>query len=437
MDAIEEEDFHTDGKLSSARLRRSFPREKSQHEDMFEIKQNVTRTLKDARRKLNDLRSEVDRKDDMIRQARFEGTDRSMKKDESTRYSPGRSNYTFQDHNNNGRDSEELLHDEVKVLDSLNDRLMEKLARTESKLEEARLYQDEVSLEAEAKIAAKGAALVDKIYKAQKERDAAVLSRLRLANEERDEVLARMKRLEQEQQGFDSGVDSVYDDEDLDMNMKQLFKKLVASETGASIDRHGDMLVAKYKKHGKAKQIMAAEEIQALIDERDDALRKVETLEKEVESLQREKELMKHQFKFAEKTRIKSGQAQLMAAQKDKGDSQQRIKELEDEIQNYRVYYSLHRSLSQEQTLRGQFNATMDTFESKLNERENELAISQNNTKELVARLQDLAKEKEVLSSQLAEALSAQRKEKDKADKLERLVSVLRKRITNSGNQTL
>ena len=57
--------------------------------------------------------------------------------------------------------------------------------------------------------------------------------------------------------------------------MKQLFKKLVTSETGASIDKHGDLLVAKYKKHGKTKQVMAAEEIQALIDERDEALRKV------------------------------------------------------------------------------------------------------------------------------------------------------------------
>lgn len=57
--------------------------------------------------------------------------------------------------------------------------------------------------------------------------------------------------------------------------MKQLFKKMVSSETGASIDRHGDLLVAKYKKHGRSKQVMAAEEIQALIDERDDALRKV------------------------------------------------------------------------------------------------------------------------------------------------------------------
>lgn len=50
---------------------------------------------------------------------------------------------------------------------------------------------------------------------------------------------------------------------------------MVSSETGASIDRHGDLLVAKYKKHGRSKQVMAAEEIQSLIDERDDALCKV------------------------------------------------------------------------------------------------------------------------------------------------------------------
>ena len=34
----------------------------------------------------------------------------------------------------------------------------------------------------------------------------------------------------------------------------------------------------------------------------------VRALEKEIESLQREKELIKHQYKFAEKNRIKSGQ---------------------------------------------------------------------------------------------------------------------------------
>ena len=96
----------------------------------------------------------------MIRQARLDETDRSTTKDmyESTRYTPNRSfNNTLRDYNDNFKDTEELLHDEVRVLDGLNDRLMEKLARTESRLEAARMHNDEVSLEAEAKIAAKGA----------------------------------------------------------------------------------------------------------------------------------------------------------------------------------------------------------------------------------------------------------------------------------------
>lgn len=59
----------------------------------------------------------------------------------------------------------------------------------------------------------------------------------------------------------------------------------------------------------------------------------------------------------------------------------------------------------------------MDTFESKLHERENELELAQNNTRELVERLQALSREKEVLSSQLAEALSGQRREKERAEK--------------------
>ena len=99
-------------------------------------------------------------RDDLIRQARFDETDRTTTKDmyESTRYSPSRSlNNTLRDYSDNFKDTEELLHDEVRVLDGLNDRLMEKLARTESRLEAARMHKDEVSLETEAKIAAKGA----------------------------------------------------------------------------------------------------------------------------------------------------------------------------------------------------------------------------------------------------------------------------------------
>ena len=44
-------------------------------------------------------------------------------------------------------------------------------------------------------------ALVDKIYRAQKERDIAVNARLRLAGNERDELINRLRRLEREQTG--------------------------------------------------------------------------------------------------------------------------------------------------------------------------------------------------------------------------------------------
>ena len=47
------------------------------------------------------------------------------------------------------------------------------------------------------------------------------------------------------------------------------------AETGASIDKQGDLIVTQLKKRSKSKHKMAAEEIQALIEERDDALQKV------------------------------------------------------------------------------------------------------------------------------------------------------------------
>lgn len=59
----------------------------------------------------------------------------------------------------------------------------------------------------------------------------------------------------------------------------------------------------------------------------------------------------------------------------------------------------------------------MDRFESKLHERDNELQLAQNSTDELVARLQAMAREKDLISAQLTEAINSQTKEKERADK--------------------
>ena len=45
----------------------------------------------------------------------------------------------------------------------------------------------------------------------------------------------------------------------------------------------------------------------------------------------------------------------------------------------------------------------MDRFESKLHERDNELQLAQNSTDELVARLQAMAREKDLISAQLTD----------------------------------
>ena len=59
----------------------------------------------------------------------------------------------------------------------------------------------------------------------------------------------------------------------------------------------------------------------------------------------------------------------------------------------------------------------MDRFESKLHERDNELQLAQNSTDELVARLQAMAREKDLISAQLTEAINSQTKEKERAEK--------------------
>ena len=56
--------------------------------------------------------------------------------------------------------------------------------------------------------------------------------------------------------------------------MKQLFNRMIKCDSGANIEKQGDLMVARFRKQGKSKNIMAAEEIQALINERDEALEK-------------------------------------------------------------------------------------------------------------------------------------------------------------------
>lgn len=77
----------------------------------------------------------------------------------------------------------------------------------------------------------------------------------------------------------------------------------------------------------------------------------------------------------------------------------------------------MHKSLSQEQNLRDQFNCTMDNFEEKLRTKESEIQLAQRSYDEVVAKMNAVVREKSVMASQLQESIQQLKEEKMRADK--------------------
>lgn len=236
---------------------------------------------------------------------------------------------------------------------------------------------------------------------------------------------------------FDSGVDSVYDEEETEPTMRSLFGRLTASETPELIDKNGHLMATKIRTVQKNRKKMVTEELKAVIAERDTAVEKVKALEAEVVNLRKEIELMKNQHMLMDKQRVKAIQSQSIQAQQERDIALKKSKRLEEEMETIRVYYSLHRSLSQEQSLRDQFNQTMDSFETRLRARDADIQQAQCSYDGVVEKLKAVSQERTTLAKQLEEASKNRRREKERADKLERLVGVLRKRISETGGTSV
>eukprot|EP00795_Rhopilema_esculentum_P013204 gene13204-4020_t len=325
------------------------------------------------------------------------------------------------------------LVEELKAARTLNRSLTEKLAQAESDLELAHRCKEEMQVEMEAKVAARGAALVDKIYAAQKERDAAILARLKMANDERNEAVERLKNWRKTEESgslIDEDMDILNYDE---MSFNELLRKVESADNGRLIERHGSVIADRLAKvqrmPNKRKNV---DDEQRLIKERDEARSQVKRLEEEIEKIKKEKTENEENRRNSERTRLKACQAQLKSVLREKEDADNRARQLKEELENLRVYYSLHKSLSQEQGLRDQFNSTMDNFEEKLRATEGELQLAQRNYEDAVAKANALIREKSAMASQLHDTLAQLKEEKTRADKLERLVAVLRKRIAGN-----
>ncbi|XP_010630965.1 mirror-image polydactyly gene 1 protein isoform X4 [Fukomys damarensis] len=283
-----------------------------------------------------------------------------------------------------------FLLKELDILRTSNKKLQEKLTK-ENKEQKKLKFKLELQEKAmEATIAEKTAALVEEVYFAQRERDEAVMSRLQLAIEERDEAIAQAKRMEMSLKMLEN-----INPEENDMTLQELLNRINNADTGIAIQKNGAIIVDRIYRSKECKKRITAEEMNAVIEERDAALSQVKLL-----SMHQAKETAVEQYK-----------------------------KLEEEIQTLRVYYSLHKSLSQEENLKDQFNHTLSTYEEALKNRESIVSITQQQNEELAAQLQQTLTEQANMELQLQRAVEASQVANEKAQKLERLVDVLRKKV--------
>ena len=80
-------------------------------------------------------------------------------------------------------------------------------------------------------------------------------------------------------------------------------------------------------------------------------------------------------------------------------------------------FSSLHKSLSQEESLRDQFNQTMNSFESRLRARDTDIQQAQRSYDDVVEKLKAVSQERNNLAKQLEESSKNRRREKERADK--------------------
>ncbi|XP_073924224.1 mirror-image polydactyly gene 1 protein isoform X2 [Castor canadensis] len=303
-------------------------------------------------------------------------------------------------------DSEEttiaFLVKELNILKTSNKKLQEKLTKEDKEHRKLKLVLELQEKATEAKIAEKTAALVEEVYFAQKERDEAVMSRLRLAIEERDEAIARVKHMEMSLKVLEN-----INPEENDMTLQELLNRINNADTGIAIQKNGAIIVDRIYKTKECKKRITAEEMNAVIEERDAAVSQCKRLEQELHHLKEQNQTSANNMRHltAENNQERALKAKLLSMQQARETAVEQYKKLEEEIQTLRVYYSLHKSLSQEENLKDQFNHTLSTYEEALKNRESIVSITQQQNEELATQLQQAQTEQANMELKLQRAV--------------------------------
>ncbi|XP_057638592.1 mirror-image polydactyly gene 1 protein [Chionomys nivalis] len=326
------------------------------------------------------------------------------------------------------------LQKELEILRTSNKKLQEKLTKEDKEKRKLELKLELQEKAAEAEIAERTAALVEEVYFAQRERDEAIMCRLQLALEERDEAVARVKHMEMSLKMLEN-----INPEENDMTLQELLSRINNADTGIAIEKNGALIVDRIYKTKECKRRITAEEMKAAIEERDAALSQCKRLHQELHRLKEQKQTSANNTRHptAENNQERALKEKLLSMQQAKETAVEQYKRLEEEIQTLRVYYSLHKSLSQEENLKDQFNHALSIYEEALKNRESVVSITQQQNEELATQLEQALTQQASMELQLQCALEVSQAANEKVQKLERLVDVLRKKVGTGALRTV
>ncbi|XP_071602196.1 mirror-image polydactyly gene 1 protein isoform X1 [Heliangelus exortis] len=325
-----------------------------------------------------------------------------------------------------GKTETAFLLKELDTLRAKNKKLQDKLSEKDKELKTIKLDLELQEKATEAKIAEKIAALVEEVYSAQRERDKAVMARLRLANEERDEAFLRVQRLEESLKELEN-----INPEENDMTLQELLNRINNADTGIDILKNGAIILNRIHRTKERKKKIIAEEMNAVIEQRDAALSQCKRLEQELHHLKEQNQTSANNTRHltAENNQERALKEEMVGLQQEKEAALQQCKKLEEEIQTLRVYYSLYKSFSEGRSLKDQLNCTFAAPEGGLGGREDVVTLTYCQIEDLAAQLQQARSEQKDTELKLQKALETSREANEKVQKLERLVDVLRKKV--------
>ncbi|XP_021057627.1 mirror-image polydactyly gene 1 protein isoform X2 [Mus pahari] len=306
------------------------------------------------------------------------------------------------------------LQKELEILRASNKKLQEKLAKEDKEKRRLKLKLELQEKAAEADIAERTAALVEEVYFAQRERDEAIMCRLQLALEERDEAIARVKHMEMSLKMLEN-----INPEENDMTLQELLSRINNADTGVAIQRNGAVIVDRIYKTKECRKRITAEEMNAVLEERDAALSQCKRLHQELHRLKEQNQTSANNTRrpTAENNQERALKTKLLSMQQARETAVEQYKRLEEEIQTLRVYYSLHKSLSQEENLKDQFNHALSTYEEALKNRESVVSLTQQQNEELATQLQQALTEHSNMELQLQCAVEASQAANEKVQK--------------------